>query len=210
MQYICDIISPMFLTVYPLSMTSKHSVLMSPHSAYVWHPLHCTWHRIHSITPNNAIYDITSTSRIASHPCIRHCTPVSLSSQPLHWYHTHFWMTSHAPSEWHPMPYMEHHIQSLCHHCTVLMTSHLLYLKAHPVCRATYTLHMSHHTLYLCPHTHCVDNITCILGTTSHSPYMWHRFHYARHHILTLWPQTTVFMSSQPLYLTACPLYLGC
>ena len=43
---------------------------------------------------------------------------------------------------------------------------------------------------------------------TSHSPYMWHRFHYARHHILTLWHQTTVFMSSQPLYLTSCPLYL--
>ena len=46
-------------------------------------------------------------------------------------------------------------------------------------------------------HTHCIDNITCILGMTSHSPYMWHLFHYARHHILTLWPQTTVFMSSQ-------------
>ena len=39
-------------------------------------------------------------------------------------------------------------------------------------------------------------------------PYMWHRFHYARHHFLTLWPQTTVFMSSQPLYLTSCPLYM--
>ena len=150
------------------------------------HPLHASHH-----TP---VSDIAPT--------------VSLSSQPLHWYHTHFWMTSHPPSVWHLMPYMEHHIQSLCHHYTVLMTSHLLYLKAHPVCRATHTLHMSHHSLYLCPHTHCVDNITCILGMTSYSPYMWHRFHYARHHILSLWPQTTVFMSSQPLYLTACPLYL--
>ena len=28
MKYICDIISPMFLTKYPLSMTSQHSVLM--------------------------------------------------------------------------------------------------------------------------------------------------------------------------------------
>ena len=74
MQFICDIISHRFLTKYPLSMTSQHSVLMSPHSAYVWHPLHCRWHRIHSITPNNAIYDVTSSSRITSHPCIRHCT----------------------------------------------------------------------------------------------------------------------------------------
>ena len=73
-QCICDNISPMFLTKYPLSMTSQHSVLMSPHSAYIWHPLNCRWHRIQSITQNNAIYDVTSTSRITSHPCIRHCT----------------------------------------------------------------------------------------------------------------------------------------
>ena len=133
---------------------------------------------------------------------------VSLSSQPLQRCNTHFWMTSHPPSVWHSMPYIEHHILSLCHHATVLMTSQPQYLKAHSVCRATYTLHMKHHSLYLCPHTHCIDNITCILGMTSHSPYMWHRFHCARHHILTLWPQTTVLMSSQPLYLTSCPLYL--
>ena len=74
MQYICDNISPMFFTKYPLSMTSQHSVLMSPQSAYVWHPLHCRWYRIHSITPNNVIYDVTSNSRITSHPCIRYCT----------------------------------------------------------------------------------------------------------------------------------------
>ena len=43
---------------------------------------------------------------------------------------------------------------------------------------------------------------------TSYSPYVWHRLHYTRHHILILWPQTTVFMSSHPLYLTSCPLYL--
>ena len=133
---------------------------------------------------------------------------VSVSSRPLHWYHTHFWMISHPPSVWHPMPYREHHIQSLCHHTTVLMTSKPLTMKPHPVCRATYTIYMRHHSHYLCPHTHCIDNITCILGMTSHSPYMWHCFHYARHQILNLWPQSTVFMSSQPLYLTSCPLYL--
>ena len=97
---------------------------------------------------------------------------VSLSSQPLHWCNTNFWMTSHPPSVWHPMTYIEHHILSLCHHSTVLTTSQPLYLKAHPVCRATYSIHMRHHSLYLCPHTHCIDNITCILGMTSHSPYV--------------------------------------
>ena len=37
---------------------------------------------------------------------------VSLSSQPLHWYHTQFWMTSHPASVWHHMHFIEHHIQS--------------------------------------------------------------------------------------------------
>ena len=30
--------------------------------------------RVDLVTPNNAIYDVKSTSRITSHPCIRHCT----------------------------------------------------------------------------------------------------------------------------------------
>ena len=38
------------------------------------------------------------------------------------------------------------------------MTSQPLDMKPHPVCRATYTLYMRHHTHYLCPHTHCIDN----------------------------------------------------
>ena len=195
---------------------------MSPHSAYVWHPLHCRWHRIHSITPNNAIYDVTSTSRITSTPVSDIAPTVSLSSKPLHWYHTHFWMTSHPPSLWHHMHFIEHHIQSLCHHSTALMTSQPLYMKQHPVCRATYTmymkqhpvcratypLYMRHHSLYLCPHTQSIDNITPTLCMTSHSPYVWHCLPNTRYHILTLWLQTTVFMSSHKLYLTSCPLYL--
>ena len=137
----------------------------------IWHPLHASHH-----TP---VSDIAPT--------------VSFSSQPLHWYHTHFWMTSHLHSVWHAIPYIEHHIQSLCHHSTVLMTSQPLTMKPHPVWRATYTLYMRYHSHYLCPHTHSIDNISCILCRTSHSPIMCHRFHYARHHILTLLPQTTVF-----------------
>ena len=133
---------------------------------------------------------------------------VSLSSQPLRWYHSEFRMTSHPPSVWHHMHYIQRHIQSLCHHTTVLMISKPLYVKAHPLRRATYTLYMRHHSHYLCPHTHCIDNITPTLCMISHSPYVWHHLHYTRHHILTLWPQTTVLMSSHQLYLTSCPLYL--
>ena len=72
------------------------------------------------------------------------------------------------------------------------MTSQPLYMKPHPVCRATYTLYMWHWNHYLCHHTHCIDNIIPNFCMTSHSPYVWQRLHDRRHHILTLWPQTTV------------------
>ena len=155
---------------------------------YFWYHIHLR----HDITP--PVSDTAPT--------------VSFSSKPSHWYHTHFWMTSHSPSVWLHMHYIQHHIQSLGHHIILLMTSQTLYMKTHPVCRATYTLYMRHHSHYLCPHTHCIDNITTTLYMTLHSPYVWHRLHYKRQHMFILWPQTTMFMSSHPLYLTLCPLYL--
>ena len=60
----------------------------------------------------------------------------------------------------------------------------------------------------LCHQTHFIDHIMPTLCMTSHSAYVWHLSHYTRHHILTLWHQTTVFMTSHPLYLTLYPLYL--
>ena len=124
---------------------------------------------------------------------------VSVSSHHLYWHLTHFCMTSHPPSVWHHMKYIEHHIQSLCHHTTVLMTSQTLYEITSSM-RATYTLNMWHHSHYLGHHTHCIDNITRTLFMTSHSPYMWHHLYYTRYHILTFWPQTTILRTSHPLY----------
>ena len=115
-------------------------------------------------------------------------------------------MTSHPASVWHHMHYIELHMQSLCHYSTVLMTSQPLYMKPHPVWGATYTLYMRHHSHSLCPHTQSIDYITPTLCMTSHSPYVWHRLPYTRHHMLILWPPITVSMSSHPLYLTWCPL----
>ena len=86
------------------------------------------------------------------------------------------------------------------------MTSHPLYMKPHPVRTATYTLYKRHHSPYLCPHTQSIDNITPTLCMTSNSPYVWHLLPYTNHHILIFWHQTFMFMSSQPLYLTSCPL----
>ena len=200
-HYIYDIMPTMYdNTILCVDYTTLYICMTSFSLQKTSHPPYHTksqslWlhiHLRHDITP--PVSDIAPT--------------VSWSSQPLHWYHTQFCMTSHPPSVWHHILYIEHHIQSLCHHATVLMISQPLYMKSHPVCRATYTLYMRYHSHYLCPHTHCIDNITCNLFMTSHLPLVWHPLHYTRHHILILWPLTTVFMSLHPLYLTSCPLYL--
>ena len=129
---------------------------MIPHPLYHTKPqyLWCHIHFRHAIT--TPVSDIAPT--------------LSLSWQPLHWYNTHFWMTSHPPSVWHHMHYIWHHTQFLYHHNTVLMTSQSLYRKPHPVCSTTYTIYMRHHSHYLCPHAHSIDNITPTLCMTSHSP----------------------------------------
>ena len=167
---------------------------MTSHSLYHTTPQYLWCH-------NHFRHDIT-------HPASDIAPTLSSSPQAPHRYHTHFWMTSQFPSVWHHMHYIEHHNQSLFHHTTVLMTSQPLYMKLHPVGWATYTLYMRHHNHYLCPLTHCIDNITPTLCMTWHSPCVWHRLHFTRHHILNLWPQTTVFFSSHPLCSTSCPLYL--
>ena len=182
--YVDDTTLGICVTSFALQMASH--TLYHTNPEYLWYHIHFR----HDITPPHSY--ITPT--------------ISLSSQPLHLYHTHIWMTSHPASLWHHMHCIEHHIQSLCHHSTVLMTSQPLCMKPHPVRRATYTLYMRHHSHYLCPHTQNIDNITPTLCMTSHSPYELHRLPYTRHYMLTLWPQTTVFFSSHPLYLTSCPL----
>ena len=94
------------------------------------------------------------------------------------------------------------------------MTSQPLNMKPHPVCRTTYTLHMRHYSHYLCPHTHCIKNITptlCIttlaicvasfaLYKTSHPHFMTsdHRVFLVTPTILDI--VSTVSVSSPPLY----------
>ena len=72
------------VTSFALQMTSRP--LYHNKAQYLW----CNIHFRHDITP--PVSDIAPT--------------VSLSSQPLHWYHTRFWMTSHPPSVWHHMHYI--------------------------------------------------------------------------------------------------------
>ena len=93
-QYSFDILSTIFMTSYRLCMTSQHCVLMTPHSAYVWHPLHYRWHHIHSITPNHRICDVTSTSGMTSHPShplyLCHHNLSTDITPTLVWHHTHY------------------------------------------------------------------------------------------------------------------------
>ena len=109
---------------------------------------------------------------------------------------------------------------------TLCVTSYALYITSHPLLKLylwQHTLYIWNHILYigqhihytceiratnLCPQTHFIDNIKPTLCMTSHLAYVRHLSHYTRHHILTLWHQTTVFMTSHPLYLTSYPLYL--
>ena len=66
-QYMWDILSTIFMTSYPLCMTTQPCVLITPHSAHVWYHLHYRKHHIHSITPSHNLYDFTSTSGKPSH-----------------------------------------------------------------------------------------------------------------------------------------------
>ena len=174
----CDILFTVDDIVYTLSQQT--TIFMMSHPLQAWHHTPCIRHCTHCIF-------VITTSPLISHPLLNDITPT-------------FCVTSYA------LYITSYPILKSSHYCTYNITTSI-YEIISSMSGNIYTIHeTSHH--YLCPHTHCIDNITRILCMTSHSPYMWHRFHYARHHILTLWPQTTVFISSQPLYLTSCPLYL--
>ena len=97
-QYTYDILSIIFMTLYPLCMTTQHCVFFIPHSAYVWHHLHYRWYHIHSNTINHSIYDFTSTSGMKSHPLNQTSYPLYLCHHNLStdfistfvWHHTHY------------------------------------------------------------------------------------------------------------------------
>ena len=175
---------------------------MTPHSTYVWHPLHWKWHRIHSLTSNHRIYEVTSTSGMTSQPLYQTSHPLYLCYHNLStditptivWHHIYLLceiiFTKHIPTS-------NPHVITLLywwHHSTVVM------YETTSSMRATYTLNMWHHSHCLGHHTHCIDNIIPTLFITSHSPYVWHHLHYTGHHSLTFWPQATILRTSHPLY----------
>ena len=97
-QYVWDILSTVFMTSYPLCMTSQPCVLITPHSDYVWHHLCYRRRHIHSITPSHNLYDFTSTSGMTSHSLYQTSHQLYLCHHNLStditptfvWHHTHY------------------------------------------------------------------------------------------------------------------------
>ena len=106
---------------------------------------------------------------------------------------------------------MWHHIHNLVHHTTLCMRSGPLYLTSLP--------------LYLCHHTHPIDDITATICMISHPVYLWHHIHYIYDIISTMYDITILYvddatlgicmtsfalqMKTHPLYHTK-PQYLWC
>ena len=124
-------------------------------------------------------------------PCIRHhthcnsvITPSPLTSHPLLYdIIPTFCVTSYE------LYTTSHPILMPSHYCTYDITDSIY--ETTSSMRATYTLNLVHHSHYLVQHPHCIGNITPTHFMTTNLPYMWHRVHYTRHHILTFWLQST-------------------
>ena len=175
-QYTWDILSTIFMTSYPLCMTSQPCVLMTPHSAYVWHHLHYRRRHIHSITPSHNLYDFTSTSGMTSHPLYQTLHPLYLCHHNL--------STDITPIfVWHQTHYMCDIICTIYIITSTLCVITLLYLGHHNVYiwnhihNVGQNIHYIHYTCHisapiLCHHTHCIDTITPTLIMTWHSAYV--------------------------------------
>ena len=165
-----DILSTIFMTSYPLCMTTQHFVLITPHSAYVWHSLLYRRRHIHSITTIHNLYDFTSASGMTTHHLYQTWHQLCLCHQSLSaditptfvWHHTHYicdiictiyniistayvitllYLGQHNFDIWNHIQYA---VQNIHYPCDITVTS-------------------------LCHHTHCIESITRTLCMTSHS-----------------------------------------
>ena len=169
-------------------MTAEHSVLMTPHSAYVRNPLHCRWHHIHSITQNHSIYDVTSTLGISR--------PLYQTLHPLYFCH-HNLSADITPSfEW-------HHTHLLCDIiCTIYITSHPV-LRSSQYC--TYDIKTSiYETTYsMKGNIYTIHETSQPLSVSSHPPYR-------QHHTHSLYDITlSICVASFALYKTSHPHFMN-
>ena len=186
---VCMLSQQLFMTSYPSVYNITPSIFITSYpictlSPYCFHDNTTT---IPDISPT--IFDITSTVSVSSHRWHTHlywCIALSTTSQQMcksshlsHvWHHTqstshhihtlwHQWscfMTSQTLHSWHLISSLWHHINSLGNHTTLCMTSSPWYLTSCP--------------LYLCHHTHPIDDITATIWMVSHPVYLWHLIPY--------------------------------
>ena len=169
-QYTWDILSTVFMTSYPIGMTTDPRVLFTPHSACVWHHLRYRRRHILSITPSHNLYDFTSTSGMTSQPLFQ-------TSHQLLLRHHNLSNDITPTFVWHHTLYM---CDIICTIYNIISTSHVIPLfyiwqrnlniwnhiqyaiqNIHYPCDITVTS--------LCHHTHCIESITPTLCMTSHS-----------------------------------------
>ena len=172
----------MFCTTVDITSTLSHqtTVFMMSHRLQAWHHTHWIRHRTH------CIFVITA-SPLISYPLLYDIIPtIWMTTYALYITSSQFLMSSH---------YCTYAITASIYESTSCMEGHI------------YTIHVTSQPL-ICAITLTLLTTSLTLCMTSHSDNVWHLLHYTRHHISALWPQTTVFMSSHPLYWTSCLLYL--
>ena len=188
---------------------------MTPHSAYVWHCLHYTWHSIHPITTNHSIYDVTSTWGMTS---------LQLCQTSLQLYLCHHNLSNDiTPNFYDITPTIcvtsyahyitSHPLLTSSHYCTydsatsiyettysmqgTIYTIHvtsqpLVYVITPTVMRASYPLFVWHQTRDMYNIFHTIEYITSSLYDIKQQ-FLLHHTHY--NYILS-----TLSLSSLPLY----------
>ena len=164
-----DILSTIFMTPYTLCMTTQPCVLITSHSANVWHLFHYRRSHIHSVTPSHNLYDFTSISGMTSHSLYHTSDQLYLCHHNLStditptfvWYHTHYICDIICTI---------YNIISTAYVITLLcLWQHNLNIWSH----IQYAVQNIHHPFditvnSLCHHTHCFESITPTLCLTSH------------------------------------------
>ena len=169
-KYIGDILSTIFMTSYPLYMTTQHCELITPHSSYIWHYLCYRRRHIHSITPSHSLYDFTSTSGMRSQPLYK-------TSHQLYLCHHNLSTDITTTFVWHYTHYIcdimsiIYNIISTAYVITLFylwqhkldIWNHIKYAVQNIHCPCDITVTSLYH------HTPCFESITPTLFMTSHS-----------------------------------------
>ena len=121
-RHMCDILC----TTDDITSTLSHqtTVFMISHALQAWHHTHCIRHHTHCIF-------VITTSPLISYPILYDVISTFHDIIPT------IYVTSYA------LYITSYQLLMSSHYC--VMTSQPLYMKPHPVCRATYTLYMWHH-----------------------------------------------------------------